>query len=245
MRKFSLVIITKNEAKNIETCLASVKGLTDDIVVFDSGSTDGTQEICKTFGANVYQHDFVDFSSQKNAANSAAKYDWVLSLDADEAMDEEMRDDFLRQLELNDNSLFQFNRLTYYCGHWVKHCGWYPDWKLRFFDRRKMKWEGSIHEILSPVNKGEKCHAKRVKGNLLHYSYHSIEDHHKQAEKFTRMKAEKMRELGKNDGFWISAMSGIWKFLQIYCLKLGFLDGKSGFQIAEISAKYAVRRYRF
>lgn len=245
MRKFSLVIITKNEAKNIETCLASVKGLTDDIVVFDSGSTDGTQEICESFGARVYQHDFTDFSSQKNTANSVAKYDWILSLDADEALDEQMRDDFLRQFKVDDDSLFEFNRLTNYCGHWVKHCGWYPDWKLRFFDRRKMKWKGSIHETLSPINEGEACHVKHLKGNLLHYSYHSLEDHHKQAEKFTRMKAEKMRTQGKNDSFWKSAMSGMWKFLQIYCVKLGFLDGKSGFLIAKISAKYAMKRYRF
>lgn len=245
MRKFSLVIITKNEANNIETCLESVKGLTDDIVVFDSGSTDGTQEICESFGACVYQHDFVDFSSQKNNANSKAKYNWILSLDADEAMDEQMRDDFVKQLKVEDNSAFQLNRLTNYCGHWVKHCGWYPDWKLRFFDRRIMRWQGSIHESLVPLNEGVQLSVKKIKGNLLHYSYHTIIAHHKQAEKFTRLKAKRMREQGKNDVFLKSMMSGLWKFFQIYCLKLGFLDGKFGFQIAKVSAKYAFKRYRF
>ena len=96
-----------------------------------------------------------------------------------------------------------------------------------------------------PINEGVEISVRNLKGNLLHYSYHTTEAHHKQAEKFTRMKAEKMREQGKNDGFWRSSISGVWKFIQIYCLKLGFLDGKSGFQIAKISAKYAGRRYRF
>ena len=241
MRKFSLVIITKNEAENIRRCLESVRGLTDDIVVFDSGSTDRTREICEAFGARVFQHDFIDFSDQKNRANAKARYDWILSLDADEAFSDDLRREFLETLTLNDEGCFEFNRLTNYCGHWVRHCGWYPDWKLRFFNRERMKWEGSIHEDLTGADK-ENIH--RLKGNLLHFSYYSLDDHRKQAEKFTRMKALRMKGDRKKDNFFLSLASGVWKFIHIYILRQGFLDGRSGWNIARISAYYASIRYQ-
>jgi (heptosyl)LPS beta-1,4-glucosyltransferase len=241
MSGFSIVIITKNEEKNLERCLKSVEGLTDDIVVFDSGSTDNTEAVAKSYQANFFTHEFKDFSDQKNRANKAAKYDWILSLDADEAFSEELKSSFLNALSKNTEAVFVMNRLTYYCGHWVKHCGWYPDWKIRFFNRKSMYWQGSIHEKLVSVNAFEEI---RLRGHLLHYSYHTIADHHKQARRFTELKARKMRAEGVKDNVFLSFFSGIWKFFQIYLLKKGVLDGKAGWQIARISAKYALIRYR-
>lgn len=241
MRKFSLVIITKNESKNIERCLKSVFGLTDDIVVFDSGSTDGTQKICESYGARVFQHEFKDFSDQKNRANSEAEYDWILSLDADESFSDELRESFLGFLASDDEKSIEFNRLTNYCGHWVKHCGWYPDWKLRFFNKQEMHWEGSIHEELKSEND---ILVQRLKGNLFHYSYYTLQDHKSQAKKFTIMKAERMQREGKKDNCLLSFLSGLWKVIQIYFLKAGFLDGKAGWNIARISAYYAMVRHK-
>ncbi len=241
MRKFSIVIITKNEVKNIARCLSSVQGLSDDIVILDSGSTDGTQEICQSFGANVFFQDFKDFSHQKNTANAKAKYDWILSLDADEAFSDELRKAFVDFLKSDDNRFLEFNRLTNYCGHWVRHCGWYPDWKLRFFNRRHTQWEGSIHEVLKS---SVELKVHRLNGHLYHYSYYTLNDHKAQAEKFTQMKALRMKKAGKSDNWFLSFLSGVWKFIQIYGLKSGFLDGKAGWNIALISSHFAMQRYR-
>ncbi|MDA3910652.1 MAG: glycosyltransferase family 2 protein [Bacteroidales bacterium] len=240
MSGFSIVIITKNEEKNLDRCLKSVEGLTDDIVVFDSGSTDNTEAIARSYHANFFTNDFKDFSDQKNRANQAAKYDWILSLDADEAFSEELKSSFLNAVSKESGAFLSMNRLTNYCGHWVKHCGWYPDWKMRFFNRKNMHWQGSIHEELVSERAFDVI---KLNGHLLHYSYYTIEDHHKQARRFTELKAQRMKEKGDKDNFFLSFLSGVWKFFQIYFLKKGFLDGKSGCQIAKISAKYAMKRY--
>jgi (heptosyl)LPS beta-1,4-glucosyltransferase len=242
MSGFSIVIITKNEEKNLERCLKSVEGLTDDIVVFDSGSTDNTEAVAKSYHANFFTYEFKDFSDQKNRANKAAKYDWILSLDADEAFSEELKSSFLDTRSKNKNAVLSMNRLTYYCGHWVRYCGWYPDWKIRFFNRKSMQWEGSIHEKLVSENAFEEI---RLSGHLLHYSYHTTEDHHKQARRFTELKAQRMKAKGNTDNFLLSFLSGVWKFFQIFILKKGFCDGKAGWHIAAISAKYAMMRYRY
>ncbi len=241
MRKFSIVIITKNEEKNLGKCLESVKGLTDDIVVFDSGSTDNTEAIAKSYHANFFTHDFLNFSDQKNRANQTAKYNWILSLDADEAFSIELRESFLKAVLEKPNVVLSMNRLTNYCGHWVKHCGWYPDWKLRFFNRQNIHWEGSIHEQLVSESAFDEM---KLNGHLLHYSYHTIADHHKQARRFTELKAQRMKANGQTDNWSLSFFSGAWKFFQIYFLKKGFLDGKAGCQIARISAKHAMKRYQ-
>lgn len=241
MRNFSIVIITKNEEKNLERCLKSVEGLTDDIVVFDSGSTDNTEAVAELYHANFFTHDFKNFSDQKNRANKAAKYDWILSLDADEAFSESLKSSFLEAVAEKSETVFSINRLTNYCGHWVKHCGWYPDWKLRFFNRQNMQWEGSIHEELLSDRRVD---VKKLNGHLLHYSYNTVADHHKQARRFTELKALRMRAEGVKDNAFLSFFSGIWKFFQIYLLKKGFMDGKTGGKIAVISAKYALKRYR-
>jgi glycosyltransferase involved in cell wall biosynthesis len=243
MRKFSVVIITRNESRSIARCLKSVADITDDIVICDSYSEDDTKQICQSFpNVRFFQHPFENFSTQKNNANQFAKYDWVLSLDADESMSQELKASFLSMLETDDESVFLLNRLTNYCGHWVKHCGWYPDWKLRFFNRRVSQWEGSIHEQLKS---SEALKVKELNGHLYHFSYYSIEEHQKQAEYFTKLKAENMKASGISDNAIKSLFSGTFKFLKIYFIKLGVLDGVAGFYIAKISAEAAFKRYRF
>ncbi len=183
MMQLSVVIITFNEERNITKCLESVKSLTDDIIVVDSFSTDKTVEIAKTYNAKVFQQKWLGYSKQKNYANSLAKYPYILSLDADEVLS----DTLLNSIQ-NINAwtgVYEFNRLTNYCGTWVKHCGWYPDKKIRIFPKNTVKWEGDfVHEILSLPSDMD---VHFLKGDLLHYSYHSIEDHYRQIEKYANL----------------------------------------------------------
>jgi glycosyltransferase involved in cell wall biosynthesis len=242
MRQFSVVIITKNEERNIRRCLESVKGITDDIVVFDSGSIDRTKSICAEYGVRFFQHDFQDFSDQKNLASREAKYDWILSIDSDEALSKELKMSLLELLKSDDTSYYMLNRLTNYCGSWVKYCGWFPDWKLRFYNKKDTEWRGSIHEELVSDNN---LAIKKLSGVMYHYSYYTMEEHILQAEKFTKLKVEAKRLKKHSSGFVYSILSGIWKFISIYIIKLGFLDGVTGYRIAKISAHVAFRQFKY
>lgn len=232
MPKLSVVIITFNEEKNIASCLESIQGIADDIVVLDSFSTDKTSNICKQYALNFIQKNWEGYSTTKNYANTQAKYDWILSLDADEVLSKELQQSILKAKETSELNTYKFNRLTNYCGHWIKHCGWYPDTKTRIFDRRKINWDGSIHETLNVSD----ASAKLLKGDCLHYSYHTVEQHHQQTEKFTTLSAKDLFAKGKKANFIKLYVSPIAKFLKSYFLQLGILDGYYGFVVCKISA---------
>lgn len=242
MPKLSVVIITFNEEKNIERCLESLQGVADDIVIIDSFSTDKTEEICKSKGARFIQHKFEGHIEQKNWAITQAKYPHILSLDADEALDETLKKSIL---ELKTNwkcEGYYMNRLTNYCGKWIYHCGWYPDRKLRIWDSRKGKWGGTNpHDKyeLFDGNKNSAC----LKGNILHYSYYSIDEHRKQTDKFSTIAANALFTKGKKANLIKSYFSPVVKFLQSYFFQLGFLDGYYGFIICKISAHSTYLKY--
>ena len=241
MEKLSIVIITHNEEKNIRACLDAVQGLSDDIVIVDSFSTDKTPEICRSYPqVNFISHNWEGYSAQKNYANSLAKHDYILSLDADEVISDELR----KSIEAIEKfeAVYEFSRLTNYCGSWVHHCGWYPDAKIRIFPREGSFWEGEfVHETLVvPAN----LPVIRLKGDLLHYSYHTLEDHYRQIERYSTLHAEKMKAEGKKASFIKQFISPPFKFFRIYFLELGFLDGKAGFDIARISAKAVRLKYQ-
>ena len=172
---FSVVIITFNEEANIERCLKSVVDLCSDIVVVDSGSADKTKEICETYKCRFFFREFDDYSSQKNYANSLAKYDLILSLDADECLSDELRHSIIDFVIDSENIALSFNRLNHHCGKPIRFCGWYPDRKIRIFNRIFAKWEGTIHENLvfsaSPTN-------YMLKGDILHFTYKSKNEHY-------------------------------------------------------------------
>ncbi len=241
MPQLSVVIITFNEEKNIGRCLYSVKEIADDIVVVDSFSTDNTQSICEKHHVNFIQHQWEGYSTSKNYANAQAKYDWILSLDADEALSDELKQSILEVKKDPELLTYKFNRLTNYCGKWIKHCGWYPDTKIRIFDRRITKWEGIIHEKLVINSKLEPIF---LKGDCLHYSYHSLEQHYAQTEKFSTLAAQSMFEKGKKASVLKMYLSPIIKFISDYIIKLGFLDGAAGFTICRISAKHSFLKYK-
>jgi glycosyltransferase involved in cell wall biosynthesis len=241
MLQLSVVIITYNEARNISRCIDSVKEIADDIVVVDSFSTDNTAEIAETKGARIVMHKFSGHIEQKNWAITQAKYPFILSLDADEALSDELKQSILQAKNSMQSDGYTMNRLTNYCGKWVHYCGWYPDKKLRMWDSTKGRWGG-----INPHDKFEMnadASIVQLKGNLLHYSYYTLTDHINQVNKFTDISALALFKMGKTSGIFKILCSPVFKFIRDYFLKLGFLDGYIGFVICRISAHAAFLKY--
>lgn len=238
MPLLSVVIITFNEEKNIARCIGSVKEVADEILVVDSFSADRTGEICRSMGARFVQHAWENYSSQKNFANSIAQYDHILSIDADEALSEQLKQSILKVRENWGHDGYEMNRLTNYCGKWIRHGSWYPDRKLRLFDRRKARWNGEIHEILDL-----KGSIGFMKGDLLHYSYYTLSDHIRQANHFTDLTAREAFSRGKRAGVPKLLISPCIKFIRDYIFLLGFLDGYHGFLVCRVSAWATFLKY--
>ena len=243
--ELSVVIITYNEEANIGRCLKSVQAVADDVVVVDSFSTDKTKQIVATHGARFVEHAFEGHIEQKNWAITQAKYPWVLSLDADEALDETLTAAILRIKQDPQADGYSMNRLTNYCGQWIKHGGWYPDVKLRLWNSQKGAWGGeNPHDkyIMSPGSS-----TKHLKGNILHYSFYTEVEHDAQITAFTSIAAKALYAKGKRVGPLRPWIAGAAKFMRDFVLRAGFLDGKAGYTIARKSAlakflKYALLR---
>jgi glycosyltransferase involved in cell wall biosynthesis len=241
MVRISAVIITLNEEQNIVRCLESLKGVADEIVVVDSFSTDATEELCKPYQVNFLQHAFEGYMKQKEWACAQASHDYVLSLDADEVISPELGKSILEVKNNWNADGYVFNRLTNYLGKWIHHCGWYPDSKLRLWDRRMGGWSGiNIHES---VEMKEGARILKLQGDLLHYSYYSIRQHINQFNKFTDISATEAVAKGKKSSLFIALVKGIWKFKRDYFFKLGFLDGYYGFVICSLGAFATYSKY--
>lgn len=239
--KLSVAIITFNEERNIERCLASVNGIADEIVVVDSFSKDRTREICERHGVKFVEHVFEGHIQQKNYALSLCTGDWILSLDADEALDDELRKNIQQNLNATTEEGFRMNRLTNYCGHWVRHCGWYPDTKLRLVRRAKASWQGvNPHDRLE-LNSGNA--GGFLKGDILHYSYYTHQDHIKQIEYFSNIASKELFERGVKTNYFLIVGKVIAQFFKSFFLKTGFLDGWTGVRISVLSAYATWRKY--
>ncbi len=237
----SAVIITKNEERNIGRCLSSLSGVVDEIVVIDSFSNDRTEEICKEFGAVFIQHPFEGHIQQKNFAINSASNEWILSLDADEALTQELTQSIIAVKQDPQFLGYRMNRLTNYCGHWVKHCGWYPDTKIRLVKRDHARWQGvNPHDRLD-MNQNQPTGF--LNGDLLHYSYYTREDHLKQIEYFGNIAAKELYERGGKTNFAMIFSKVVAQFIKSYFLKLGILDGSTGFTISRLSAYATYRKY--
>ena len=240
--KISAVIITYNEEVNIKRCLESLQGIADEIIVVDSFSTDKTEEICKQFDTRFISHEFEGHKEQKNWAWQQARFDYVLSLDADEALDADLKNSIL-QVKMNPSfSTYKMNRLTNYCGTWIRHGSWYPDTKLRLAKKNSVIWAGeNPHDKLTPLNNEKPVH---LKGNILHYSYYTIAQHIAQQEKFSTIASQAMFERGKKAPLYKLVLNPVASVIKDIIIRQGFLDGKSGFTVAKISAKSVYWKYR-
>jgi glycosyltransferase involved in cell wall biosynthesis len=231
MRPISAVIITLNEERNIARCLESLRDVADEVLVADSGSTDRTAEICRHMGATVVQMEWKGYSGTKNAANQLARYDLILSMDADEALSPELAAS-IREARSQQGKAFRMARLTNYCGHWIHHTGWYPDVKLRLFDRREFHWDGLVHEVIVP----EPPHAPLLRGDILHHSYSSVSEHAQRLDRYTTLGARALLERGSRPSVLRLVFSPFWMFIRFYFIRLGFLDGRAGLIVSVMSA---------
>lgn len=237
MNHLSVAIITYNEEKNIEKCLSSLIKVADEIVIVDSYSTDKTVSIAKEYNAKIYSKEFMGYAEQKNYANSLCSHELILSLDADEVLSDEL----LQSINIAKQELlydaYSLKRLTNYAGSWVYHCGWYPDKKIRLFKKSVANWSGpKLHELLVL---DKQASLGQLKGDLLHYSFHTEADHLKQIEKFTNISSLELYNKGKKATFYHLYIKPVFRFLTDYIYKLGLLDGGTGFTICKNSA-YAV-----
>ena len=243
MNNISAVIITHNEERNIARCIESLQGVADEIIVVDSGSTDRTQLICAQHKNLIFQfHPWEGYSAQKNYANSLASNPWILSIDADEALSPTLRDSLLswKAQQKPQPALYRFNRLTNYCGHWIHHCGWYPDPCTRLFPKDTVQWDGIVHEQLTTLHPLPTIH---LNGDLLHYSYYSVDEHAQRQLHYATLAAQKAHDAGRTVtalGVWLRPK---WNFLRNYLLKGGFLDGYAGYTVCRMSAFYTFMKY--
>lgn len=241
MSPITAVIITHNEARNIQRCLASLKTVADEIIVVDSFSTDDTVAICQQEGAIVQQQAWQGFGPQKNAGIQLASHEYILSLDADEALDDELKASILAARNQGLQGMYDFTRLNYYYGKFLRHGVEYPDYKIRLFPKSKVRWNDElVHEtlLLSPD-----VPQYRLKGHLLHYTYFTIQEHVTKANKYTNLGAELNYKKGKKVS-WLKIIFGpLATFLQAYIFKKGFLDGGHGFIVAAFHAYGAFMKY--
>ncbi len=242
MDHLSVVIITFNEARNIKRAIESVQNIADEIIIVDSFSTDSTKTICESFDVKFIQRAWTGYADQKNFANAQAQFDYIFSLDADEAVDVELEKSILDLKSNGFKTTYIVNRLVNYCGQWIRHSSWYPDKKIRIFPKNETKWVGEyVHEELE-FNKS--FQPVELNGHLEHYTYYSYKEHRERADKYSELTAKKMHAKGKKAGLLKPYLSGLARFVSMYFIKLGFLDGFKGFKIAQISAQSNVYKYK-
>jgi glycosyltransferase involved in cell wall biosynthesis len=240
MPPISAILITYNEETDLPRALASLAGVADDIVVADSGSTDRTCQIAKESGARVVYRPFDRFDEQKNFVASQAAHDWVLALDADEALSPELHASLAAWKQQEPACVaYEMATRANYLGGWIRHSGWYPDRRIRFYRRDRARWVGALHEGVradGPVG--------RLRGDLLHYTMSSLAEHYAKIDVYTTRAAEDLYERGRRRwraDMWFAAP---WTLLQRFLIQLGFLDGHRGAIIAWTSARYVWMKYR-
>ncbi|WP_298904256.1 glycosyltransferase family 2 protein [uncultured Psychroserpens sp.] len=242
MIKISAVIITYNEERNIENCMRSLIDVVDEILVVDSYSTDQTKSICERYNARVIEQKFLGYIEQKNFALEQATYNHVVSLDGDESLSEQLQES-IRHLKTN----WQFdgyycNRFNNFCGQWIKHSDWYPNKKLRVFDRRKGMWKGINPHDEIKLHTSTSSRGK-LKGDILHLTYQSYSEFNQKIERFSTISAQSYYDLGKKAPIWKIIINPCWAFFKSYILRLGFLDGFNGYVICKQTANITFLKY--
>lgn len=239
--KISAVIITFNEEDRLPDALASLRGVADEIVVVDSNSSDRTAEIARQAKATLYQNRFEDYGQQKNFALQKAGNDWILNLDADERVSDELKESIcaLKEKEPPDNvAAFAIKRKTFYLGRWIRHSAWYPDRKVRLFRKKGAAWQGRIHERLLVDGT-----VSPLAGDILHFTYRDISDHIRRLNRYSTFLAEEIVRSGKNFLLLRLLVLPPVTFLRHYLWRLGFLDGFAGLVIATVSSWGTAMKY--
>ena len=237
--KISATIIAFNEERNLPRAIESLR-CADEILVVDSGSTDRTVEIAEKLGARVVENPWLGYAKQKNLAAENAAYDWILSLDADESLSEALEGEIWR-LKKNGPQFdaYTMPRLAQYLGRWIHHSGWYPDRKVRLYNRKNACWQGEfVHESVKVDGR-----VGHFESNLLHFTCDSLSEHLKVMDRYTTLAAEQLLAIGEKPTWGRLIFEPPWTFFSTYVLKAGFLDGIEGLAIANMAALYNFVKY--
>ena len=231
MIKLSGVIITHNEEEHLKKCLSSLVNIVDEIIVVDSYSNDKTQEICKQFNATFIQQKFLGYKEQKNFAVAQANFDYILSLDGDEALSDQLKNSILEIKKDWKYAGYYCNRKNNYCGQWIHFSDWYPDKKLRLFKKNTGEWKGINPHDSYKLKDGTK--SGMLKGDLLHWIYRDYEEHKQKVEQFSTIAAKSYFDLKISASLFKIYIRPTWAFFKAYILRLGILDGVSGWRICK------------
>ena len=232
-------IITLNEEGNIARAIESLR-CCDEIVVVDSGSNDRTVELAGNLGARVVEADWKGYANQKNYAAALACNDWILSIDADEALSEALEAEIWHVKKNGPGcDAYTMPRMAQYLGKWILHSGWYPDRKVRLYDRRKAKWVGAfVHESVKVDGR-----TGHLEGNLLHFTCDSLSQHLRTMDRYTTLAAEELVSRKQRIPFWRLLADPAWAFFRAYVVERGYLDGVEGLAIAHMAALYTFLKY--
>ena len=236
------VIITKDEEQHIGACIKSMIGLVDELIVVDSGSKDKTVSIAKGLGATVFIKDWEGYGVNKNYGADRAKHQWILSIDADEVVDDKLKL-AIQQQELRSGELYLINNITNYCGHWIKYSEWRPAYKYRLYEKENTRWdqrkvhEGLIHKRVPKLIKME--------GAMLHYSYTDYAEHLAKTENYARLSAEQWIAEGKSPGILKRIFGPSVRFIKSYLFNFGFLEGGIGYKISRTNAMQARKKIQY
>ncbi len=241
MAVISVVIICRNEAGIIGSTLQSLQGVSDDILVYDNGSTDGTQEIVRQHPARLVEGAWEGFGKTKNKANALAKYDWILSLDADEAIDEELKQSLLQFNGDDEKAVYDLAFRSFLGKKVLRYGEWGGDHHIRLFNRRQVQWDDApVHEELQiPAGFA----TRKLKGFVLHRTMHDVQDYATKMTRYAMLNAEKYHRQGKRSSWLKLRVSPGFTFFHYYIIKLGFLDGHAGYLCARMTAYYTFLKY--
>lgn len=241
MYPLSVVIVCKNEAGVIGLTLQSLQGLTDDIVIYDNGSTDGTQEVVKQYNVYLHEGSWEGFGKTKRKAVALAGHDWILFLDADEAIDEELKKSIQELQPDSEKTVYEVAFRNFFKDKHLRFGEWGTDYHIRLFNRKYANWdEAPVHEKLVLA---DGVTVQKLNGNILHRTLKDIDDYRKKMIHYAVLGAEKYYRQGKKSNWFKRHLSPVFTFLNYYILKLGFLDGKEGFISARMTAWYTAMKY--
>ncbi len=241
MPTLSVILITRNEEANLDDCLASLEGIAQQIVVVDTNSSDRTLEIAKRYGAAISQPpDWPGFGPQKNRALDLANGQWVLSLDADERLTPALKSEILTAIQHSaDVDCFAISRLSWYCGRFIRHSGWSPDYVDRLFKRGTARFSNDlVHERLIPHGQ-----VAKLENPMLHFSFMNYSQVLQKLDRYSTASAEQAFAQGKTSSPLKAVLHGAWSFFRTYILRAGFLDGPQGFALAVSNGQGTYYRY--
>ncbi|MCB9357027.1 MAG: glycosyltransferase family 2 protein [Calditrichaeota bacterium] len=238
----SFVVVTLNEEENLERCLRAVD-FCSQVVVVDSGSTDGTLDVAKSYGADIFHRDWTGYADQKNFAAEKVTQPWILCVDADEVVTPELRKSILHAFALDPRcDAFEINRHGVYAGRLINHSGWYPQWRTFIYRKEAAKWVGlEPHPVVEFLGKER----RRLNGDLLHYTYRNVEEHMRKNFGSARAAARAMLRSGRKASLNDLLFRPLWGWFRCYVLQRGFLDGFYGLAIANGQAMYVFLKYAY